>query len=91
MIAINKHAILLNDVWPCPENMSTMSQIVVRKLATSAVPNQANITLVITQQHELWLVNAGDADVNLQSCELCGFNTGRFEEIPAGGVEHKPT
>ena len=58
--------------------------MLVRRLASALIPGQQNIFLVITQDHQTWLANTGAADVKLTACELGGFNTGRFDEIPTG-------
>ena len=46
----------------------------------------SDLSLILTSDNELWLLNASNAQIDAGPGELCGFNTGTCVDKPRGTV-----
>ena len=52
-------------------------------MATAAYPR---LPAVLTNSYDLWLVNEGETNAEIQAGELIGFNVGSFKEFALGAA-----
>ena len=56
-----------------------------RLQASVACAGNSAVTVCVTEDFQLWLLNEGESAITLPSCELFGFNVGVMQEKLAGG------
>ena len=57
-----------------------------RIMATAVYPRLPAVKICLTNSYDLWLVNEGETNAEIQAGELIGFNIGSFKEIALGAT-----
>ena len=52
-------------------------------MATAVYPRLTAVKICLTNSYDLWLVNEGETNAEIQAGELIGFNVGSFKALGA--------